>query len=113
MGVYVSRSYVDVRRSAINTACASDEELSVLADACSVAPFGRGAEAVVDDSYRKAGKLDLPHFAIPFDPVNTALASGIKVSVLEGQASNRPIRFELYKVNVYGTSHGPLDAGKL
>ncbi|KZV64358.1 hypothetical protein PENSPDRAFT_757294 [Peniophora sp. CONT] len=86
---------------AITTANSTDEQLSVLAAACSVAPFGRGAEAVVDDTYRNAGKLDLPHFAIPFEPTTTTLAAGIKESVLDGKESKRPIRFELYKLNVY------------
>ncbi|KZV64359.1 hypothetical protein PENSPDRAFT_757295 [Peniophora sp. CONT] len=86
----------------VNTASATNEQLNILAEACSVAPFGRGAEAVVDDTYRKAGKLDLPYFAIPFEPATTPLVAGIKESVLEGKASKRPIRFELYKVNVYG-----------
>ncbi|VDB85566.1 unnamed protein product [Peniophora sp. CBMAI 1063] len=87
---------------AVNTANATIEQLNALAAACSIAPFGRGAEAVVDDSYRKAGKLDLPHFAIPFEPEATALVAGIKDSVLEGKAAKRPVRFELYKLNVYG-----------
>ncbi|VDB85565.1 unnamed protein product [Peniophora sp. CBMAI 1063] len=86
----------------IHTATATHDQLNALAAACSVAPFGRGAEAVVDDTYRRAGKLDLPNFATPFDPAATSLVAGIKESVLEGKASNRPIRFELYKLNVYG-----------
>ena len=100
--VLVPMTITDIERSAINTANASNEQLNILVEACSVAPFGRGAEAVVDDTYRKAGKLDLPHFAIPFEPETTALVAGIKECVLEGQASKRPVRFELYKLNVYG-----------
>lgn len=89
--------------SSINLASATAEQLHTLARACSVAPFGRGAQSVVDDAYRKAGKLDLPDFAIPFEPEGTALGPGIRHSVLEGAESERPIRFELYKLNVYGT----------
>ncbi|KZV60965.1 hypothetical protein PENSPDRAFT_659252 [Peniophora sp. CONT] len=86
----------------VNLASAATEQLSALAEACSVAPFGRGAESVVDDTYRKAGKLDLPNFAIPFQPEGTALGAGIRECVLGGAESKRPVRFELYKLNVYG-----------
>ncbi|KZV60961.1 hypothetical protein PENSPDRAFT_759717 [Peniophora sp. CONT] len=78
------------------------EQLNTLAEACSVAPFGRGSQAVVDDTYRRAGKLDLPNFAIPFEPEGTALGAGIRECVLGGAESGRPVRFELYKLNVYG-----------
>ncbi|VDB89454.1 unnamed protein product [Peniophora sp. CBMAI 1063] len=68
----------------LNLASATNEQVSTLAESCSIAPFGRGAESVIDDDYRKMGVIDLPDFAIPFQPEGTALGHG------------------LYKLNVYG-----------
>ncbi|KZV77350.1 hypothetical protein PENSPDRAFT_747083 [Peniophora sp. CONT] len=86
----------------INPATATKEELDVLAVACSVASFGRGSETVTDESYRKAGNIDLPRFATPLEPEGTPLIAGIRETLLEGADAKRPIRFELYKLNVYG-----------
>ncbi|VDC04387.1 unnamed protein product [Peniophora sp. CBMAI 1063] len=86
----------------INLASATNEQVSTLAESCSIAPFGRGAQSVIDDDYRKAGKIDLPNFAIPFRPEDTALGRGVREYVLDGLESKRPIRYELDKLNVYG-----------
>lgn len=82
---------------------ATEEELQRLADTCDPASFGRGAETVLDESYRKAGKLDITDFAINFDPVACGLLDTLRDILLEGYYGKEwGIRAELYKLNVYG-----------
>ncbi|KAJ8453804.1 hypothetical protein ONZ45_g19562 [Pleurotus djamor] len=42
----------------------TDEKLELLTDACEPASFGRNHEDILDETYRKAGKLDVSDFAI-------------------------------------------------
>ncbi|KDQ60430.1 hypothetical protein JAAARDRAFT_125785, partial [Jaapia argillacea MUCL 33604] len=77
-------------------------QLRELAEACDPATFGMNQQDVYDESYRKAGKLDLRHFATHFNPDTAGLAEVIRENLLEGKDDNRPIGLELYKLNVYG-----------
>lgn len=88
--------------SRIDFSSASDEHLKALSDACDAASFGVNHENVLDEMYRKAGKLDAANFAAKFDPINTDLLDSLRDVLLEGHAANRFIRAELYKLNVYG-----------
>ncbi|KAJ7583235.1 hypothetical protein C8J56DRAFT_1054994 [Mycena floridula] len=47
----------------INLSNASATELEALSQACQPASFGRGNEDVLDESYRKAGRLDATQFS--------------------------------------------------
>ena len=69
------------------------------------ATFGLGRENVLDETYRKAGKLDATHFASLFDLEASGLPSVVSGALLEGGKSSADIRFEKYKINVYGMSH--------
>ncbi|KAI0317216.1 hypothetical protein OF83DRAFT_1059009 [Amylostereum chailletii] len=86
----------------VNLAQASPKELLALATACQPATFGRGAEDVLDEAYRKAGKMDANVFSTPLVPERTDLINIVRGYLLEGTESNRPIEVELYKLNVYG-----------
>ncbi|KAI0036301.1 hypothetical protein K488DRAFT_41416, partial [Vararia minispora EC-137] len=86
----------------LNLAEATTEQLQSLAKACMPATFGRGSEDVFDESYRKAGKLDASYFSTRIVPERTRLLDTVRGHLLEGKASNRPIVYELYKLNVYG-----------
>ncbi|OBZ71337.1 hypothetical protein A0H81_08862 [Grifola frondosa] len=57
---------------------------------------------VLDETYRKAGKLDAAHFAIQFDLERSGLAGGGHTGLLEGHDEKKAISAELYKLNVYG-----------
>jgi hypothetical protein len=59
-------------------------------------------EDVLDESYRKAGKLDLEYFAPLLDPGRTDLSKIIRGYLLEGTQSTNNIKIELYTLNVYG-----------
>ncbi|OCH89761.1 hypothetical protein OBBRIDRAFT_778099 [Obba rivulosa] len=85
----------------LGLATATVEELQHLARACDPATFGKGHEDVFDETYRKAGKLDVSSFAINFHPQSSGLLSAVRGDLLEGDRE-RPVRAELYKLNVYG-----------
>ena len=57
----------------------------------------------MDETYRKAGKMDSDRFAPILDLFHTDLMKIIHDCLLEGTESTRRIKTELYKLNVYGT----------
>ncbi|TFY75753.1 hypothetical protein EWM64_g8259 [Hericium alpestre] len=85
----------------LNFTTATEAELAELAAACEAATFGRNKEDVLDESYRRAGKMDVDQFSNPIVPERTPLMQAIRNELLEGDHSARPIRLELYKLNVY------------
>ncbi|KAI0044163.1 hypothetical protein FA95DRAFT_1562528 [Auriscalpium vulgare] len=91
----------DVISQRLDYATAGPEQLETLSQTCDRASFGRNNEDVLDDSYRKAGKLDTRFFATPFVPERSKLVEVIRGSLLEGKDATRPIHIELYKLNVY------------
>ncbi|CAL1709142.1 unnamed protein product [Somion occarium] len=79
-----------------------DEILKKLAETCDVATFGLNKKDVLDESYRKAGKLDSKFFAPKLDFDSSGLREIIRDDLLEGPKAKENIRAELYKLNVYG-----------
>ena len=73
-----------------------------LAGACDPATFGVNQKDVLDESYRKAGKLDVVNFATKFKLEKSGIMNTVRAALLEGHDSNRPVEAELYKLNVYG-----------
>jgi hypothetical protein len=59
-------------------------------------------ENVLDESYRKAGKMDSQCFSLVLDLFHTDLIKIICGYLLEGTDSTEGIKTELYKLNVYG-----------
>ncbi len=91
--------------SYLNLASATDDVLSKLISSCDAAPFGRGAETVLDDAYRKAHKLDMSQFGMAFDLAGTPILNKISQDLVDMQVSvKRAVRAERYKLNVYGQS---------
>lgn len=45
---------------------------------CEPAGFGRGQEAVMDPTYRKAGKLDTDHFMTSFHPADFGIIGNVE-----------------------------------
>ncbi|TDL27749.1 hypothetical protein BD410DRAFT_781632 [Rickenella mellea] len=86
----------------IQFATATEAQLDELAKACQPATFGANQEDVLDETYRKAGKMDLHHFAINFSPERIGLALALKWRLLGLDADERNIKLEPYKLNVYG-----------
>ena len=113
-----------------NTVFSSDgvspQELEQLILACQPTSFGRNGEAILDEGYRKAGKLDVGAFATSFCPYEAGIvdvvaqllvpqtpqdkhARSIKVrrqssTGIETLLTNE--QAELYKLNVYSGPHG-------
>jgi hypothetical protein len=75
--------------------------LEQVTQACEPAFFGLKQERVLDESYRKAGKMDSECFASTLDPLYTDLIKIIRGYLLEGNKSTRGIKAELYKLNIY------------
>ncbi|KAF8196338.1 hypothetical protein K438DRAFT_1968053 [Mycena galopus ATCC 62051] len=90
------------RRIDLRTATESD--LMELESACQKATFGVDQADVLDEMYRKAGKIDLNKFASRLDVVSSGLLDAISPDMLVGQSvdSDQVLRAELYKLNVYG-----------
>ncbi|KAL5524361.1 hypothetical protein ACEPAF_9501 [Sanghuangporus sanghuang] len=79
-----------------------EDPLKHLSDTCDKATFGRAQQDVYDETYRKAGKPDTAFFATKLDIERSGLMNAIRYDLLEGHDCNRPMKVELYKLNVYG-----------
>ncbi|KAI4524222.1 hypothetical protein K525DRAFT_281808 [Schizophyllum commune Loenen D] len=87
----------------LNFARATDEQLAKLSAACDPATFGVKQKDVLDESYRKAGKLDTDKFASLLKVAEYGLIDTVRDELLqEGADSTKQIACELYKLNVYG-----------
>lgn len=67
------------------------------------ATFGRGGEDVLDESYRKALKIDTDSFCSTFDPYTLGIIDTIAQVLLPSATdskTHRSVRAELYKLNV-------------
>ena len=58
-----------------------------------------------DESYRKARKLNAGSFMVGLDVVRLGLIKIIRENLVLGEASAKPVRAELYNLNVYGSVH--------
>ena len=88
--------------SRIDLSQAAESELANLSTSCEPATFGVNQKDVLDESYRKARKLDVANFATKFELHNSEIMNVVRAALLEGHDSNRPVEAELYKLNVYG-----------
>lgn len=103
MCLYIFQKLTGFTRESLNLAQASPEELAKLIASCDAAPFGRGTESVLDDSYRKALKLNLSQFGMPFELAATNIIAKIRQELVESTTLlHRTIRAEPYKLNIYG-----------
>ncbi|RPD63027.1 hypothetical protein L227DRAFT_561772 [Lentinus tigrinus ALCF2SS1-6] len=78
------------------------EALDDLEKACDPATFGVDQRDVLDVSYRKSGKLDRDHFSLNVDIESIGLLEAVRIGLLSSNDEKKPIRAELYKLNVYG-----------
>ncbi|KAF8133299.1 hypothetical protein EV363DRAFT_1162239 [Boletus edulis] len=76
------------------------DDLEVLYRACKPAEFGRNGDNVFDESYRKAGKMDLISFATLLDPRSLGIHEQVSKALLTQNYATMDA--ELYKLNVYG-----------
>ncbi|XP_055332138.1 uncharacterized protein LOC129584061 [Paramacrobiotus metropolitanus] len=90
----------DAKHLDLHNASAADVEQ--LARACDAATFGLNKEDVYDETYRKAGKMDVGDFAAKFDVERSGILARVKNDLLDGRSSAKAVECELYKLNVYG-----------
>ncbi|KAL4249525.1 hypothetical protein ABKN59_007227 [Abortiporus biennis] len=76
----------------------TEAQIKELANACDAATFGVNQQNVLDESYRKAGKMDSNNFSINFNPYNSGIIDIARTSL----NINRDVYAELNKLNVYG-----------
>ena len=82
--------------------------LQKLVEACQPASFGLGGKEVLDQSYRKAGKLDRSEFLTDFHPHDYGIIDSIRQILLPSMIKGgegigigtQGVRAELYKFNV-------------
>ena len=86
--------------SRVDLSNAAADDLEGLHRACKPAEFGRNGENVLDDSYRKAGKMDLISFSTLLDPRSLGIHEQVSKALLT--QSHAMMEIELYKLNVYG-----------
>ncbi|KAI0369404.1 hypothetical protein BV20DRAFT_946141 [Pilatotrama ljubarskyi] len=77
-------------------------DMEQLERACDAAAFGRNKETVLDETYRKAGKMDLSNFVMRFDAERARLIDVVRTGLLTGDRESRGIIAKPYKLNVYG-----------
>ncbi len=86
--------------------------LKALLHDCEPATFGRGREDVLDESYRKATKLDASAFATDLCPYALGIVNTAAELLMPGDGLgwSRAVEAELYKLNVgWPTPHWLLD----
>jgi len=79
--------------------------LQQLVTDCIPATFGRGAQDILDTSYRNAGKIDASNFVTSFHPANFGIINNIEQILLPSISSDKELHIrrltaELYKLNV-------------
>jgi hypothetical protein len=95
----IPRRYIDFANTTFS-------QLEQLVKACEPAPFGLNDKDVLDETYRKAGKMDSELFSTPLVPEHTDLIKVLRGHLLEGPDSIRKLKIEPYKLNVYGVCLG-------
>ncbi|KAL1744221.1 hypothetical protein HDZ31DRAFT_39161 [Schizophyllum fasciatum] len=85
--------------SCLDLAHPTEEQLCALEAACDRATFGRNQQDVLDETYRKAGKMDTSNFSTNFSPPSSVLGL-VRDELLERR--NMRLVYSLYKLNVYG-----------
>lgn len=73
-----------------------------LVQVCQQATFGRGDQDVLDESYRKAWKLDTSEFATQFDVMSSGVMNVIHDQLLHYEKNDLKLDPHLYKLNIYG-----------
>ena len=85
----------------IDLANANDLKLQTLVGACERAAFGLDNRDVLDETYRKAWKMDSSNFLTRLDIVSAGIIDHVCAKLMQGNTERR-VRSEIYKLNVYG-----------
>jgi hypothetical protein len=88
--------------SHIQVGSTTESDIQALISACQPATFGRGPENVLDETYRKAWKMDVGSFSWLFNPDSGRFVAELAQKFCPWDQLDRGIRIEAYKLNVYG-----------
>ncbi|KAI4660751.1 uncharacterized protein J4E79_005319 [Alternaria viburni] len=84
-----------------------DKSLAKLLEGTEPAGFGYKGKDIIDESYRKASKLDTSAFSTNFCPYETGIIDVVAQALLPlSPDQSQGVRAELYKLNVYGAPSG-------
>ncbi|KLU88234.1 hypothetical protein MAPG_07221 [Magnaporthiopsis poae ATCC 64411] len=86
-----------------------EASLAKLAQDCQPASFGYKGKDVLDESYRKAAKMDRSAFSSDFCPYELGIIDTIAQVLLPNtreKVSTKGVRAELYKLNIYSSPSG-------
>ncbi|KAM6537934.1 hypothetical protein FALCPG4_003830 [Fusarium falciforme] len=90
---------------------ASKESFGMILEDCQPATFGVGSKEVLDEEYRKAGKLDNTAFSTSFNPYEHGIMDTINQVLAQGaHRGGLGVRAEMYKLNVYSGPSGKFKA---
>lgn len=80
---------------------ASKASFGMILEDCQPATFGVGSKEVLDEEYRKAGKLDDTAFSTSFNPYEHGIMDTINQVLAQGaHREGLGVRAEMYKLNV-------------
>ncbi|KAF7942290.1 hypothetical protein EAE99_000340 [Botrytis elliptica] len=97
----------------------TSKSMEALLQTCVPASFGLGGNDVLDETYRKAGKLDRSQFSTDFHPhdygildiiAQTLLQDVFQKDFLRNRRDHRGVLAELYKLNIYSGPSGKFKA---
>ncbi|UPK97681.1 hypothetical protein LCI18_008616 [Fusarium solani-melongenae] len=90
---------------------ASKESFGMILEDCQPATFGVGSKEVLDEEYRKAGKMDDTAFSTSFNPYEHGIMDTINQVLAQGaHREGLGVRAEMYKLNVYSGPSGKFKA---
>ncbi|GKU05049.1 hypothetical protein FLAG1_07809 [Fusarium langsethiae] len=85
----------------------AQDSFALFLNACQPATFGFGSQEILDEEYRKAGKLDTNDFCTDFNPYEHGILDTINQVLSQGSHSRGfGVKAELYKLNVYSAPSG-------
>ncbi|RSL63556.1 hypothetical protein CEP54_005155 [Fusarium duplospermum] len=89
----------------------SKESFDMILKDCEPATFGVGSKEVLDEEYRKAGKLDDTAFSTSFNPYEHGIMDTINQVLAQGaHREGLGVRAEMYNLNVYSGPSGKFKA---
>lgn len=87
----------------------TEPNLARLVADCAPATFGKGNKDVLDESYRKASKMEPTQFSSTFNPHEVGIVDTVAQALLPllySRDQMRSLKAELYKLNFYSAPSG-------
>jgi hypothetical protein len=98
-----TKGYARTLRLPLGDDTVAQDSFALLLNACQPATFGFGSQEILDEEYRKAGKMDTNDFCTDFNPYEHGIVDTINQVLAQGSHSagrGLGVKAELYKLNV-------------